>query len=129
MSTIGQSVVIKGDLSAKEDLTVEGQVEGTIELDQSVLTVGPKGRVKAQVSAKTVIVMGKVNGNITATEKVQLHETASVNGDLAAPRVGIVEGATVQGHIAVQGSQTQKAPAVGKRFVTRTPQQAGVALH
>ncbi len=67
MSTIGQSVVIKGDLSAKEDLTVEGQVEGTIELDQSVLTVGPKGRVKAQVSAKTVIVMGKVNGNITAT--------------------------------------------------------------
>ncbi len=129
MSTIGQSVIIKGDLSAKEDLTVEGQVEGTIELDQSVLTVGPKGRVKAQVSAKTVIVMGKVNGNITATEKVQLDETASVNGDLAAPRVAIVEGATVQGHIAVQGSQTQKAPAVGKGFAKHTPQQAGVALH
>ena len=129
MSTIGPSVVIKGELSAKEDLTVEGQVEGTIELDQSVLTVGPKGRVKAQVSAKTVIVMGKVNGNITATEKVQLHETASVNGDLAAPCVGITEGATVHGQIAVQGSQTPKAPAVGKGSVTRTPQQAGVALH
>ena len=127
--TIGQSVVIKGDLSAKEDLTIEGQVEGTIELDHSVLTVGPKGAVKAQVSAKTVIVMGKVNGNITATEKVQLHETASVNGDLVAPCVGIVEGATVQGQIAVQGSQTPKAPAAGKGFVTHTPQQAGVALH
>ena len=81
------------------------------------------------MSAKTVIVMGKVNGNITATEKIQLHETASVNGDLAAPRVGIVEGATVQGHIAVQGSQTQKAPAVDKGLETHTPQQAGVALH
>ena len=90
---IGQSVIFKGELSAKQDLTVDGSVEGKIELAQHVLTIGAKGRIKAQVVAKVVIVMGTVDGNITATEKIEIHEKATVNGDLVSPRVHIVEGA------------------------------------
>src|SRR5688572_18203714 len=63
MVNIGKSVVIKGDLQGSEDLTVEGQVEGKIELKDNVLTIGPNGRIKAQVFAKTIIVLGTVNGN------------------------------------------------------------------
>src|SRR5688500_11874414 len=66
---IGKSVVIKGELSGSEDLTIEGQVDGKIELRQNVLTIGPNGRIKAEVFAKAVVVQGEVVGNITATEK------------------------------------------------------------
>ena len=104
-------MVIKGELSAKEDLTIEGQVEGKIEMEQNMLTVGVNGRIKAQVLAKAVVVMGTVNGNITATEKINIHETASVEGDLAAPRIGIAEGVSFRGQIDMQRSDTPKAPA------------------
>lgn len=110
--TIGQSVVIKGELSAKEDLTIEGQVEGKIEMEQNMLTVGVNGRSKAQVlAAKAVVVMGTVTSDITATEKLNLCETASVEGDLAAPRVAIAEGVSFRGLIDMQRSETPKAPA------------------
>ncbi len=96
---IGQSVVIKGELSAKEDLTIEGRVEGMIELDHNVLTIGSHGRVDAQVLTKVGIVRGQVSGNITATDAISLHETASVDGQLSAPRIGIAQGASFQGQI------------------------------
>ncbi len=73
--TVGQSIVIKGELRAKEDLIIEGQVEGTIQLDQGVLTIGPNGRVGAQVQAKVVNVMGKVKGSITGTETISIGKT------------------------------------------------------
>ena len=87
--TIGKSVVIKGELSAKEDIIVEGRVEGKVELDHNVLTIGPAGRIKAQVLATRVIVMGKVRGDITATEAIQVRETATVDGELVAPKIGM----------------------------------------
>ena len=67
-TTIGQSVVISGELRAEEDLTIEGRVEGKVELDQNVVTVGPDGRVTAEVIAKAVVVQGTVNGDIMATD-------------------------------------------------------------
>ena len=69
---IGKSVVIKGELNGSEDLTIEGQVEGKIELKDHVLTIGPNGKIKAQVFAKALIVLGEVNGNVTATDKVEI---------------------------------------------------------
>ena len=66
---IGKSVVIKGELNGSEDLTIEGHVEGTIQLRDHVLTIGPNGRIKAQVFAKAVIVLGEVTGNVTASDK------------------------------------------------------------
>jgi cytoskeletal protein CcmA (bactofilin family) len=101
---IGKSVVIKGELSGSEDLTIEGQVEGKIELRQNVLTIGPNGRIKAQVFAKSVIILGEVTGNVTATDKVDIRDNGSVDGDIAAPRVAIAEGAHFRGSIDMQKS-------------------------
>ena len=102
MVNIGASVVIKGDLTASEDLTIEGQVEGKIELRQNVLTIGPNGKIKAQVFAKSVVILGEVTGNVTASEKVDLRDNGSVDGDIAAPRVAIAEGAHFRGSIDMQ---------------------------
>lgn len=107
MVNIGKSVIIKGELSGSEDLTIEGTVEGKIELRQNVLTIGPNGKIKAQVFAKSVIVQGEVHGNITATEKVDLRESGSVDGDVVAPRVAISEGAHFRGSIDMQKAGTK----------------------
>ena len=99
---IGKSVIIKGELSGSEDLTIEGQVEGKIELRQNVLTIGPNGKIKAQVTAKTVVVEGQVQGNIAATERVDIRDNGTVDGDLIAPRVAIADGAHFRGAIDMQ---------------------------
>jgi cytoskeletal protein CcmA (bactofilin family) len=102
MVNIGKSVVIKGELNGSEDLTIEGQVEGRIELKDHVLTIGPNGKIKAQVFAKSVIILGEVTGNVTASEKVDIRDNGSVDGDIAAPRVAIAEGAHFRGSIDMQ---------------------------
>jgi cytoskeletal protein CcmA (bactofilin family) len=99
---IGKSVVIKGELNGSEDLTIEGQVEGKIELRQNVLTIGANGKIKAQVFAKAVIILGEVTGNVTASEKVEIRDNGSVDGDIASPRVAIAEGAHFRGSIDMQ---------------------------
>ena len=114
---IGKSVVIKGELSGSEDLTIEGQVDGKIELRQNVLTIGPNGKIKAQVFAKSVIILGEVTGNVTASEKVDIRDNGSVDGDIAAPRVAIAEGAHFRGSIDMQrtgASATAKTAAEPK---------------
>ena len=103
MVNIGKSVIIKGELSGSEDLTIEGQVEGKIELRQNILTIGPNGKIKAQVFAKAIIVQGEVHGNITASERVDIRDNGSVDGDLSAPRVAIADGAHFRGSIDMQG--------------------------
>jgi len=112
---IGKSVVIKGELNGSEDLTIEGHVEGKIELKDHVLTIGPNGKIKAQVFAKSVIVLGEVNGNVTATEKVDIRDNGSVDGDIVSPRVAIAEGAHFRGSVDMQrkpGQPGQQAQAV-----------------
>jgi cytoskeletal protein CcmA (bactofilin family) len=99
---IGKSVVIKGELSGSEDLIIEGQVEGKIELRENVLTIGPNGKIKAQIFAKAVIVQGEVVGNVSATEKVDIRDNGSLDGDIASPRVAIAEGAHFRGSIDMQ---------------------------
>jgi cytoskeletal protein CcmA (bactofilin family) len=101
---IGKSVIIKGELNGSEDLAIEGQVEGKIELRQNVLTIGPNGKIKAQVFAKSVVILGEVTGNVTATEKVEIRDNGSVDGDITAPRVAIAEGAHFRGSIDMQRS-------------------------
>ena len=121
---IGKSVVIKGELNGSEDLTIEGQVEGKIELRQNVLTIGPNGKIKAQVFAKAVIILGEVTGNVTASEKVDIRDNGSVDGDIASPRVAIAEGAHFRGSIDMQkGAGAQKVEG-GKPATTSTPAAA-----
>src|SRR2546425_4957690 len=99
---IGKSVVIKGELNGSEDLTIEGHVEGTIQLLDHVLTMGPTGRIKAQVFAKSVIVLGEVTGTVTASDKVDIRDNGSVDGDIVSPRVAIAEGAHFRGSVDMQ---------------------------
>jgi cytoskeletal protein CcmA (bactofilin family) len=110
---IGKSVVIKGELNGSEDLTIEGHVEGTIQLRDHVLTIGPNGRIKAQVFAKSVIVLGEVTGNVTASDKVDIRDNGSVDGDIISPRVAIAEGAHFRGSVDMQrkAGEAQKQPA------------------
>ena len=98
-ASIGKSIVVKGELSGGEDLTIEGTVEGKIELRDHVLTVGANGQIKAEVSAKSIVVFGQVVGNLTASEKVDIKEKGSVEGDITAPRVAIADGSHFKGSV------------------------------
>ncbi len=124
---IGKSVVIKGELNGSEDLTIEGQVEGKIELRQNVLTIGANGKIKAQVFAKAVIILGEVIGNVTASEKVEIRDNGSVDGDIASPRVAIAEGAHFRGSIDMQrtgakaGDKSDKAESKPAATPAATP--------
>ena len=99
---IGKSVIIKGELSGSEDLYVDGQVEGSIELSGNRLIIGPHGQVRANVNAKGVIVQGKLDGNIHASERAELTKSAVVAGDIATQRVAIEEGAYFKGKVDIQ---------------------------
>jgi cytoskeletal protein CcmA (bactofilin family) len=118
---IGKSVVIKGELNGSEDLTIEGHVEGTIQLKEHVLTIGPNGKIKAQVFAKAVIVLGEVTGNVTASEKVDIRDNGSVDGDIISPRVAIAEGAHFRGSVDMQRKGAAAGPGAPK---PATPQAA-----
>jgi cytoskeletal protein CcmA (bactofilin family) len=115
---IGKSVVIKGELNGSEDLTIEGHVEGTIQLKEHVLTIGPNGKIKAQVFAKSVIVLGEVTGNVTASDKVDIRDNGSVDGDIVSPRVAIAEGAHFRGSVDMQ----KKAGTPEKAKAAASPQ-------
>ena len=128
---IGKSVVIKGELNGSEDLTIEGHVEGTIQLRDHVLTIGPNGKIKAQVFAKSVIVLGEVTGNVTASEKVDIRDNGSVDGDIVSPRVAIAEGAHFRGSVDMQRKGGEKAQPAAKPSAqpqpTAAPQAAAAA--
>ena len=97
--TIGASVVIKGELSAKEDLTISGRVEGKVEVRDHVVRVGREAKVSAEINARAVIVEGTVTGNINATERIELLEHGSVEGDITSPKIAMAEGAEFRGKI------------------------------
>jgi cytoskeletal protein CcmA (bactofilin family) len=129
---IGKSVVIKGELNGSEDLTIEGHVEGTIQLKDHVLTIGPNGKIKAQVFAKSVIVLGEVVGNVTASDKVDIRDNGSVDGDIISPRVAIAEGAHFRGSVDMQRKPApaqpaaKSAPAAAPAAAASAPQAARV---
>jgi cytoskeletal protein CcmA (bactofilin family) len=108
---IGKSVIIKGELSGSEDLYVDGQVEGSIELSGNRLIIGPHGQVRANVNAKGVIVQGKLEGNIRTSERAELTKSAVVTGDITTQRVAIEEGAYFKGKVDIQreGAKTDGA--------------------
>jgi len=128
---IGKSVVIKGELNGSEDLTIEGHVEGTIQLRDHVLTIGPNGKIKAQVFAKSVVVLGEVTGNVTASDKVDIRDNGSVDGDIISPRVAIAEGAHFRGSVDMQRKASAATPPAppqaGKSAAQPAPQPQAAA--
>jgi len=99
---LGRSVIIKGELTGSEDLYVDGTLEGTIQLPGSNLTVGPNGRVRAGIHARGVIIEGKVDGDIEASERVELRKTAVLMGSIVTQRVVIEDGAYFKGGVDVK---------------------------
>lgn len=104
MATMGQSIVFKGEMSGDEDLEIEGQVDGLIELANHQLTIGANGRLKAEVHAKSIVVIGHVTGNLSATERIEIQATGVVTGDVQTPRLNVQEGAVINGKIDMSGS-------------------------
>lgn len=106
---VGKSVIFKGELVSSEDMTIDGRVEGTIDVRDHALIIGPDADIRANVTAKAVKITGKVAGTVTARDVVELSETASVEGDIFAPRLAIAEGATLQGRVDTSNSQPKES--------------------
>jgi len=98
-ASIGRSITIRGDVTGDEDLIIQGRVEGSVQLEQHAVTVGPDGEVRASITARLVVVEGSVVGNLSAEEQVVLRASARVQGDIAAPRVVLEDGATFRGGV------------------------------
>jgi cytoskeletal protein CcmA (bactofilin family) len=92
-------MVIKGELSGSEDFTLTGQMEGSIRLPDHTLTIGPHADITAEISARIVVIMGAVTGNVTEAEKVELQATGSVTGDIASPRLAVADGGRLHGRV------------------------------
>ncbi len=106
---IGKSVVIKGELSGSEDLYLDGEVEGSIELTGHSITVGPNGRVKANIHAREVVILGKVNGNVNGEERVEVKRSGVLSGDISTQRILIEDGAYFKGSIDVHKDPAKSA--------------------
>ena len=125
VAVIGSSIQINGDLRGDEDLRIEGNVSGTVELKNSVLTIGREGKVTADVYAKSIAVDGETKGDLYATERVSVHVNARVQGNIIAPKVSIEEGAHFKGSIEMDPAAVEKA--LGKTtasFADKTVAQA-----
>ena len=103
---IGKAVVVTGHVVCCEDLTIDGRVEGTIELGDHSLTIGVGARVKADLVAKNITISGTVTGNVLATDRVELQATGSVDGDISAPLFAMADGAVLIGRVDTRGHKT-----------------------
>jgi cytoskeletal protein CcmA (bactofilin family) len=106
---IGKSVVIKGEVKGSEDLVVDGRVEGTVDLAESRLTIGPNADVAADLSAKDVLIQGHLQGNIVATGRVELRAGSTVEGDIRAMRLAIEDNAIFRGKVELTPGSTKGA--------------------
>lgn len=124
-ATIGKAVMIKGQIFSREDLIIDGEVDGTVEVAEHKLTVGPNGKVQAGVKAREVVVLGSIHGNVEATDKIDIRKDAKLVGDIKTARIVIEDGAYFKGSIdivkgeprpsqaaaAAQGGNARTAPA------------------
>ncbi len=106
---IGKSIFVKGTIQGSEDLYVDGKVEGTIELSKSSLTVGMNGQVQADVNAREVIILGKLSGNVSAVDRVEIKAQGALTGDVTAARISIEDGAFFKGGIDIQKGTAKNA--------------------
>ncbi|HXT49792.1 MAG TPA: polymer-forming cytoskeletal protein [Thermoanaerobaculia bacterium] len=108
---VGAATALRGQVSAREDLWIDGQVEGEVQALEHQVTIGPGGRVRAEVKARSVVIEGELHGNVVASQTVTLRTGGRVTGDIRAPRVALEEGCQFQGHVDMDGSQTTAEPA------------------
>lgn len=135
-ATIGKAVKVSGNIYSREDLYVDGELEGTVEAMEHKLTIGPNGTVKATIKAREVVVLGAIHGNVEATDKIEIRKDAKLTGDIRTARIIIEDGAYFKGSIDIvkpepkssSKSAQQPAPAAAAPVSAGIPTAAGVEI-
>jgi cytoskeletal protein CcmA (bactofilin family) len=110
-AVLGKSVIVKGQIFSREDLTIDGEVEGTVELQEHRLTVGPNGRLTASVKARELVVLGTIHGNVETTDKIEIRKDAKLVGDIKTARIVIEDGAYFKGNIDIVRAEAPRPAA------------------
>ena len=130
-NNIGKAVRVVGQIFTKEDLYVDGDVEGTIESQENKVTIGPNGRVQAGIRAREVVILGQVQGNVEASDKVDIRKDAKLVGDITTSRISIEDGALFKGSIDIKKAEGKPAaqPVISTPpLVVSTPQVSGPSI-
>ena len=133
-ATIGKAVKIVGNIYSREDLYVDGELEGTVEAMEHKLTIGPNGNVKATVKAREVVVLGSIHGNVEATDKLEIRKDAKLTGDIRTARIIIEDGAYFKGSIDIvkpepkASSKSAQPAAAAAAPAASVPSGAGVEV-
>jgi cytoskeletal protein CcmA (bactofilin family) len=109
-AVIGKSVMIKGQIFSREDLTIDGEIDGSVELHEHRLTVGPNGKLQAGVKAREVVVLGTIHGNVEASDKIDIRKDAKLVGDIKTARIVIEDGAYFKGSIDIVRPEAARTP-------------------
>lgn len=125
-AVIGKSVSIKGEIHSREDLTIDGEVEGIVELHENRLTVGPNGKVQASVKAREIVVLGTILGNVEVTDKIEIRKDAKLVGDIRTARIVIEDGAYFKGTTDIVRAEAKPAPKPAAAPAAPAAQAAGV---
>jgi len=120
-AVLGKSVIVKGQIFSREDLTIDGEVEGTVELQEHRLTIGPNGKVMASVKAREIVIIGSINGNVEASDKIDIRKDAKLVGDIRTARIVIEDGAYFKGNIDIVRTPTAAAPAAKPQAQAQAP--------
>jgi len=123
-ATIGRSLVIKGEISGAESLYIDGRIEGTVNFADNRVTIGRNGVVVANITAKEVVIMGKVTGNILCTDRLDIRSEGSLTGDVVTPRVCVEDGALLKGAVEVRAEAQQNAKAQSKTTEQAKPAES-----
>ncbi len=126
-ATIGKAVKIAGQIYSREDLYVDGDVEGTIELIDHKLTIGPNGKVHAGIKARELVALGSIQGNVEASERIEIRKDAKLVGDIKTARIVIEDGAYFKGSIDIVKTEPKVAPSQPRQQPAPTPTPAPVA--
>ncbi len=109
-ATIGKAVAIKGQIVSREDLLIDGEIEGTVEAQEHRITIGPNGRVQAGIKAREIVILGSVTGNVEATDKIDIRKDARLLGDIKTARIVIEDGAYFKGSIDITKAEVKQQP-------------------
>ena len=128
-ATIGRSLVIKGDVSGAEALFVDGKIEGTINLSDNRVTIGRNGCVAANITAREVVIMGKVTGNIECSDRLDIRSEGSLTGDVVTQRISVEDGAVLKGSVQVRAAENRKdqGQSQSKPTIVEQPKAAAAA--
>src|SRR3954470_20597298 len=120
-ATIGKAVMVKGQIFSREDLVIDGEVEGSVDVQEHRLTVGPNGKVVAGIKAREIVVLGSIQGNVEATDKINIRKDAKLVGDIKAGRIEIEDGAYFKGSIDIVRTEVKQQPVSQKAPQPQAP--------